>query len=200
MATEKPTEQIDNKEVTEQPVTPAAAQKSDTEQATQTVSFERFEQVNKRMKEAEKLLAEREKAAKDSEAAKLVETQQFEALYKSEQTKAAALEKRLNDMVAAEKKRTITSAIETEARKAGFADPADAHVFMDIDGIEVDESGKVKGVESLVKELAKNKPYLLAAPNPAKGNGQNPNAAGVAGGAAKTEQAKRDFERAVRAF
>ncbi len=174
-------------------VTPAPSAETQNTDTAQEVAIpkSRFDEVNKRAKEAEKRLADLEKQAQDAEKTKLAETNQFQKLYETAEAKAAALETQLADMLTKAKLGTVKSAIETAARTAGFADPGDAHAFVDVNSIEIDEAtGQAKGVEQLVKDLAKAKPYLVAQATPAPGNGKLPKPAGIGG---KTDDTARQL-------
>lgn len=183
---------IENQQ-TESTVTPASSaetQNTDTQQEV-AIPKSRFDEVNKRAKDAEKELATLRKQAEDAEKAKLAETNQFQKLYETEQAKAAQLEAQVTEMITKAKLGTVKSAIEAAARAAGFADPGDAHVFVDVNSIEIDEAtGKAKGVEQLVKDLVKAKPYLVAPATPAPGNGKLPKPAGVG---SKTDDTARQL-------
>lgn len=177
------------------PATPAGAQNTEQQPADNTVPYSRFDEVNKAKKAAEAELDKLRKQAEDAANATLAEQKRFEELYQKEQAKAAALEKRFEEMQAQVKRDRIMAAIEAAARAADFADPADAHVFLDVGSIEIGEDGKVKEVETLVKNLAKSKPYLVAQREVQQGNGARPKSAGAAGTAAADEAAKKQHSR-----
>lgn len=59
------------------------------------------------------------------------------------------------------RQRVIRSEVRVVASELGFADPSDAHRFLDDDAIELDEDGEPKNVKALLEKLAKDKPYLL---------------------------------------
>jgi len=64
----------------------------------------------------------------------------------------------------------IKGAVLAAAAKANFADPEDAYAFVNRDALEIDDDGKVKGVEDAVKVVAKAKPHLILAPDNPKFN------------------------------
>lgn len=168
---------------TNQPATPLAeATKTETVDTPEiTFSKTRFDEINKRVKEAEKRVAELQKAKDDAEKATLMEQAQFKKLYEGEQTKAQKLATDLEQLQAKLKRAAIVQAVEREATTAKFADPADAHAFINLDAIELDEAGKPQGVNKLITDLAKSKPYLLTQTQAAPGNGRLPKPAGVVG-------------------
>ena len=150
-----------------------------TEQAAENmIPHSRFEEVNKARKAAETELAKLRKQAEDAESATLAEQKKFEELYQKEQAKAASLEKRFEELQASQRRDRIKAAIESAARTAGFAEPADAYLFLDVNSIEIGEDGKVKEVDVLVKGLATAKPYLVAQREVQPGNGARPKPAG----------------------
>lgn len=55
----------------------------------------------------------------------------------------------------------LRTAIEREAAKRGFNDPADAYRLLDLAALELDEDGQPRHAESLLNALAKAKPYLV---------------------------------------
>lgn len=57
--------------------------------------------------------------------------------------------------------RVIRSEVRVIASELGFADPSDAHRFLDVSGIEFDDDGEPKGIKKLLEDLAKAKPYLI---------------------------------------
>ena len=116
--------------------------------------------ISKSGKDAAKRLQELEDAEKKRKDAELSETE----LAKKAKDVAEAEATRLKAQLTEER---IKNAVLAEATKANFVDPLDAYTNIDRDSLEIDDAGKVKGVESAVKELTKKKPYLiLATENP----------------------------------
>lgn len=58
-------------------------------------------------------------------------------------------------------KSLITSEIKLMAHAEKAKDPNDIIPFIDSTGLQIDDSGKVKGLSPLFTELKKNKPYLF---------------------------------------
>lgn len=67
------------------------------------------------------------------------------------------------DAEAKARQRVIRSEVRVVASDLGFADPSDAHRFLDDDAIELDDDGEPKNVKALLEKLSKDKPYLLKA-------------------------------------
>ena len=184
---------------TEQQAASSAGTENTEIEQPERVPPERFAVVNRRMREAEAKLAEAQKRAEEAEKAKLVEQQQFQKLYEAEQKRAEGLAAKMAEAEATMRRNAITAAVEAAARTAQFADPADAHAFLKLDAIELID-GKPQGIDKLIADLAKTKPYLLTTVTPTPGNGQAPKPAGAAGDAERDAKAKRRFEQTVRSW
>jgi hypothetical protein len=63
----------------------------------------------------------------------------------------------------------IRSAVEREAAKRHFADPADAYSLVGLDAIELDDGGEPTNVGKLLDRLVASKPYLVQAQPTANG-------------------------------
>jgi hypothetical protein len=134
----------------------------------QSVPYERFQQVNKKAKDAadrakalEKQMADLKAQMDERESAGLPELER-------ERKRAEALEKRIADaekraedaersVQRGQRERWVTAA----AQAQNFADPSDASAFVNLDDIE-DE----KDAERAVKRLAGQKKHLLKAEEP----------------------------------
>lgn len=57
---------------------------------------------------------------------------------------------------------SLRASIESEARRLGFRNPADAHAFIDLKAIEM-QDGKATNLDKLLTDLAKERDYLLQA-------------------------------------
>jgi hypothetical protein len=92
------------------------------------------------------------------------------------------------------KRVTISSAVRSTASKLNFADPADAERFVAHDGLPYDEEKdevEAKAVETALKKLATDKPYLLAKVGPTKPNTDGDS--GPSGDKADEDALKRRF-------
>lgn len=121
----------------------------------QSVPYERFREVNDRLKNAEQerdslqaWRAEQERAAM-SETERLT-TERDQALQRAAEAEGRVTELERGGLVAA------------AARKAGFADPDDAAAFIDLASIEDTASA-----EAAVADLGERKPHLLKSDAPA---------------------------------
>jgi len=128
-----------------------------------------------------KKLAELEKAEAERAKAQLTETERLtaerdEALKAVETAKSEA------------KTARIRSAIEAKAAMLGYADPTDAYLMIDSGSVELDARGNAQGVEELLNDLAKAKPYLVTKPDRTVRQTLNP---GGAGPVTETDAEKR---------
>ncbi len=153
--------------------TPEESQGSET-QAGQTDVQTEMEQLRAALKKANSEAAERRHKLQEYEEA---ERKRQEA----ELSEMEKLRKRLDES-AAEREHLSTAlnetrirhAIEMTAAQMRFHDPADAYALSDLSGVEIDEDGKVSGVDDALKALAKSKPHLIRSAEPtANLNAQN---------------------------
>jgi hypothetical protein len=112
-----------------------------------------IEQLRKENAAARKRLDTFEKAQQEAEAAKLSDQQKLEK-------KLADLQKAHDDAIKEKQELAIAHAVSLQAQKLGFQDPDDARRFLDMAALEFDGNGTPTNVESLLKDVLKNKPYL----------------------------------------
>lgn len=103
-----------------------------------------------------KKLDELDAKEKKAQQAQLSEVEQI----KAQLAEAQAAQKQAAQEIAAMR---LRGAVEREAVKLGFKNPDDAYLLADMTGVEMDDAGKVSGVESALKELVKARPYLVGA-------------------------------------
>lgn len=141
-----------------------------TTSETKTYSVEEFEALKARMIAADKRA--------DAEAAKV---KKFENANKSDleraQQEAADAKTRADQLAATVKNQALLNAFLGNT-SITWQDPTDAFALLQqhyMDGVEVDEAGKVTGMDGAVKTLAKNKAYLIkpATSSEATGTAQN---------------------------
>ena len=101
------------------------------------------------LKELEALKVEK----RQREEAEKSEAERLKEQIAESERKAAALERELQD---ARTRQTI----ERVASKAGAADPEDVYKLLKSESFEFDDDGNLTNVETLVKDLLKDKPYL----------------------------------------
>lgn len=125
----------------------------------QAVPYERFKQVNDQLNASKTQLEQLQQWKDEQEKAKLSEIERANR----ERDEAA---QRASE---AEQKATVLERggwVAEAARKAGFADPGDAAVFLNLADID-DEAKAAKAVE----DLTKAKPHLLGQPSKPAGFG-----------------------------
>jgi hypothetical protein len=153
--------------MSEEVVTPPADEAAAAQAAAaddQRVPYERFQQANKkakesadRAKELEQQIADLQASMEERETAGLPDLERERKARETAEKRLADAEKRAQDadrsLARSQRERWVTAAAKE------FADPSDASAFVDLDDIE-DE----RDAERAVKDLAKNKPHLLKAP------------------------------------
>lgn len=125
---------------------------ADTQDQVQTVPYERFAEVIKKMREYEKQLQAQEKQQEAQRQQQLAEQGKYQELAKEWQEKHDAAQQQL-----------VSYAVKAAAAQAGFIDPADAVALIDRSKIVADDLGTV---EALISELAEAKPHLLRQSGP----------------------------------
>lgn len=122
----------------------------------------RFNEINEKLKKAEKKLGEMEET-------KLEEQEKFKTLAEKRKEKVETLSTELKDT-------KIRYNIERVASQKGASDPSDVYNLLDKSNIELSEDGEVTGVEDAVDDLLENKPYLTGEGDTAKsiGAGSSP--------------------------
>jgi hypothetical protein len=145
---------------------------SDTQAQTQApvkTAAEWEAEAREARKEAQ-ALRDRAKAAE----AKIEEAANKDLTDKERATKAAAdAEARATAL----EQRVITAELKSEAVRLGFTDPTDAIKLIDRSQLDV-KDGEVTNADTLLKALAKAKPYLLKTAEPSPPGGRNPHGGG----------------------
>jgi len=94
------------------------------------------------------------KQAQEREDAEKSELEKLQGALSTAQAEREELAGRLQDTL-------LRTAIEREAAKANFHDPAVAFALVDLTEVEIDENGDVTGADKAVKALAKAQSYLV---------------------------------------
>lgn len=137
-----------------------------------------LERTRKALADANKEAASRRKRleALEADAAERKKAEMTESERLKQQV--AELEKRAAEAEAGRKQALVRAAVIAQATAQGFRDPEDALRYLDTSEVEITEEGKVSDVSALLKELGKQKPYLLqpqgsvGATNPGRGQAQ----------------------------
>jgi DNA repair exonuclease SbcCD ATPase subunit len=144
-----------------------AAEATPEAPAERTVPYDRFAEVNRKAKEKDdqlKALTDRleelEAQGKSESEQERLKREKAEAKLAEMQADLQSRDERLNRM---EKSGWVRNA----AAQAGFANPDDAVAFADLDGLE-----EAKDADKAIKDLAKQRPYLLRQETPGQQLGQ----------------------------
>lgn len=146
------------------------------QQQNHTIPYERFKQVNDNLKAWKSLgfdspdevkkalekLAELEKAEEERKRAEMSELDRLKADLEAKTQAEQTLQHQLQELQAAIRQERIRNAFITKAQQANIAYIEDAMKLADLESVEVDEDGTVKGIDDVIKKLVKEKPYLLA--------------------------------------
>ena len=124
---------------------------------------DRIAQLTARAKGAERRLAEIAAAQEEAERKALVEQERFKELYEKERQ---AREKEASGR----KDDAIRARFLLAAQSKGIVDPDVAFIIArslpPFGAVQVDDEGKVTGIDEVVETLVKEKPYLVSQPQP----------------------------------
>ena len=153
----------------------------DKERAMATITkLREFEKENKRLKDD---LEKRTKAEADAEAERLKADQKWEQLAESEKGKREAAEAALTAERLALRDRLAQAEVKAIAARLRFHKPEIAYRLIDTAKLDYDEDGNATNAETLLGELAKSDPYLIAGDDNGKrgidGYGKTPSAAAL---------------------
>lgn len=137
-----------------------------------------LERTRKALADANKEAAARRKKLEAFEAQEAKRKQAEMTELEKAEARLNELEKRAEQAEAGRKQALVRAAVIAQATAQGFRDPDDALRYLDTSEVEIAEDGKVGDVSALLKELGKQKPYLLqpqgsvGATNPGRGQAQ----------------------------
>lgn len=137
-----------------------------------------LERTRKALADANKEAAARRKKLEAFEAQEAKRKQAEMTELEKAEARLNELEKRAEQAEAGRKQALVRAAVIAQATAQGFRDPEDALRYLDTSEVEITEDGKVSDVSALLKELGKQKPYLLqpqgsvGATNPGRGQAQ----------------------------
>lgn len=147
-----PDETTGTDETTTEETTPAAAAETTGEE--QRVPYDRFKQVNDERAALATQVEELAAWKKQQEEAQLSEQERLQAQHTEAVARAEAAEQRALTL---ERSQWVTAA----ARTAGFADPADAALAVNLGEVEDEQAAK-----QAVEKLAVDKPHWLSQAKP----------------------------------
>lgn len=152
----------------------------DSGDGEETVPKTELEKIKARMIAADKAKSAAEAKLREIEQAKLSDLDKAKAA-NEELTKRAA------DAEAALKNTRIENAFH-RSNKFTFHDVADAIAALDLSGVEIDDDGKVSGMEAAIKDVVKRKPHFVKSQRENEGGTGQPAANGALNGQRKGEQ------------
>lgn len=153
MTKEKETEDSSAKDEKNEKSTDTKITELSEEQWELAFAHPRFKELNLKAKELEKLKEDQKKA----EEQKLKEQEEYKTLADKYQQDNENLKKQITNQM--KKQSVISEAIKSGVRKDAIDDVVK---LVDIDSLEVDESGNPINTSEKVKSLLESKPYLLA--------------------------------------
>lgn len=130
-----------------------------------------------------------EKAEQERADAELTELDRIKKELEAKSEVEQSLTKQIEELKKAGEKEKITNEFIKIATAHGVAYIDDALRLADLTEVKV-EDGKVHGIESVVKEIVDNKPYLISSSQQNKAIGQATNGGGESGGEVKTLEAQ----------
>lgn len=122
-------------------------------QEPQTFTRDYVEQLRRESAANRRKAAELESKVKEHETAQLSEAEKKDR-------EIADLKAERDGLATERKTLLVRSEIERQARKLGVVDEDAAYRLLDLDALELDEDGKPKNVEALLKKLLEARPYL----------------------------------------
>ena len=158
-------EQVQAPEAEIQPVATSAATLNTEAQAADgqpgPVPYERFKEVNAQLKAAQKLAEKLQSAQKEKERAEMTELERVKAEVAERDAALAQAQTKL-------KEHALRDAFRQElaTQKLRLADGAESVAFrtVDLSSVELDDDGKVNGMDAAVKALAKGAQFLFRTP------------------------------------
>jgi hypothetical protein len=123
------------------------------EPVTQTIPKHRFDEVNNKLKEAEKREQEREAQLKKDNEDRLKKQGEFEKLAQQKEEEANTWKDKYSQSL-------LNAELREQARALGAVDPSVIITLIDKTGIELLDDGTVKGGKEAVEKLLTEKPYL----------------------------------------
>lgn len=152
-----------------------------------TVSKEEYDTAVRRANAADKSKSELQKKLDDLDKAKLGEKERAE--------KERDDEKKAHEATAAALRQTRLENKFLASNKYNWHDPETALALVDLTDVEIDEDGKVKGLEAAMKKLAEAKPFLVKSGDDTPKNGASGGTPKPPGGGDKGSAARAALEK-----
>lgn len=152
---------------------PQAAEPTPTEPQEKLLTQAEFEEALKKRLERERKkfadyddiktkLTTYEQAQKERQEAEMTELEKLQAKLAEKETNEQTLAQQLAEVQKAAERERIRNEFIKVATSANIAYIDDAITLADLSAVNIDEDGKVVGVDDVVKALVENKPFLVA--------------------------------------
>lgn len=125
--------------------------------------------------EVRKKAEQYEKEAEERRLAEMSEKERAEELAKKYEEEKSELAKQLDEFRTQVQQEKIANDFIKKAQAAGVEYVDDAFKLADLSAVEVNEDGKIDGVDDVISSLIENKPFLLAHQKPKKSVGSPTN-------------------------
>jgi hypothetical protein len=144
--------------------TPEKKEKTFTQAELDEILAKRLKREKEKQSETDarlKRLEELEKAEEDRKKAAMSEAERLNAEKEEATKKAAEATEAAKKAQESANQRILNTEIKSVARSLNANDPSDVLALLNKEGIEIDDSGDVKGVEEAVKALKEAKPWMF---------------------------------------
>lgn len=143
---------------------PTPEQKTFTQADLDKILADRLAREKKKYEDYDTLktkLTEFEKRQKEQELASLNDKEKAEKLAAEEAERANTLQKQLEETLSNVKAQAIKAAFREAAMKQNIEHIDDAFKLIDLSTVEVSDTFEVNGIDTVVEQFAKERPYLL---------------------------------------
>lgn len=149
---------------------------------------QRFDEVNRRLRELEAAASTAEAERKKREDAEAAKRGEFEQLATARQAEVDQLKRERQERDDAIRALQTRHAVVVEAQALNVVDADAAYRLLDLAHVEYGEDGRPRNIKPLLEQLVKDKPYLAgaASTSPRPGNTAGPRPAGTPDGDAVT--------------
>lgn len=183
------TEDTEDEEETTDTTDAGEGEETSDEGDQQTYSKADYEKLLARMKAADKAKSVAENKLREHDQAKLSDLEKAQAQVDELTKRATAAEEKL--------KNTLIENAFHRSNKFEFHDVADAISALDLTGVEIDDDGKVTGMEAAIKDVVKRKPHFVKSQKEKDAGNGAPAANGALNGTRKGDEKQQQANRAA---
>ena len=184
------------------PATPAVTPAATLPPATDTVSKEYHQRVQRERDDAQAKVREFEKAHADAETKRLADEGKFKEIADAAEKKAEKAERDAQKTIETSNQRIIRAEMRAQASAAGLID-ADVIALIDMATVKLDDKGDVVGAKEAVDAFKAAKPHFFkpesltpGTPTPTPGTPFIPPASGTPGGTPNAQKDAYGMDRA----